>query len=64
MKHRSLLVAISLMTLLGLLMAACAPQATQAPAATEPAAAAACTGDYYLVPKNLGNPYFDTANNG
>jgi rhamnose transport system substrate-binding protein len=38
-----------------------APTATEAPA-TE--AAAACEGDYVLVPKNLGNPYFDTANNG
>ena len=37
--------------------------ATEAPAATE-ASAAACEGDYVLVPKNLGNPYFDTANNG
>jgi len=46
-----------------------APAATDAPAATEmPAteapAAGACEGDYVLVPKNLGNPYFDTANNG
>ena len=39
-----------------------APAATDAPA-TEPSAAA-CEGDYVLVPKNLGNPYFDTANNG
>jgi rhamnose transport system substrate-binding protein len=68
MKHRSLLVAVTLMTLLGLLLAACAPKAT--PAATQPAAASggsgatACAGDYYLVPKNLGNPYFDTANKG
>jgi len=37
--------------------------ATEAPAATE-ASANACEGDYVLVPKNLGNPYFDTANNG
>ncbi len=72
MKHRSLLVAVTLMTLLGLLLAACAPKAaaTQQAAATQPAAAsggsgaAACAGDYYLVPKNLGNPYFDTANGG
>jgi rhamnose transport system substrate-binding protein len=51
------------------------PAATQAPATEAPAteapteaaateAAAACEGDYVLVPKNLGNPYFDTANNG
>src|SRR5687768_5091107 len=42
--------------------------ATEAPATTEAAATepstAACEGDYVLVPKNLGNPYFDTANNG
>jgi rhamnose transport system substrate-binding protein len=44
MKHRSLLVAVTLMTLLGLFMAACAPQATAtqapAPAATQPPAVA------------------------
>jgi rhamnose transport system substrate-binding protein len=45
------------MTVLGLVVSACAPQATEAPAA------AACQ-NYVLVPKNLGNPYFDTANNG
>ena len=61
MKHRSLLLAITALIVLGMLVSACAPapaaQATQAPAA-------ACQGDYVLVPKNLGNPYFDTANNG
>jgi rhamnose transport system substrate-binding protein len=49
-----------------------APAATEAPAPEAPAAtdapateaAAACEGDYVLVPKNLGNPYFDTADNG
>jgi rhamnose transport system substrate-binding protein len=87
MKHRSMLVALTLLTLLSLLVSACGPQATQAPAETEAPAAteapateapaateasaateevssAACEGDYVLVPKNLGNPYFDTANNG
>src|SRR5689334_8131714 len=86
MKHRSMLVALTLLTIFGMLVSACAPKATptaaptEAPAATEApaqtqapaataapatqAAAAACTGDYVLVPKNLGNPYFDTANNG
>ncbi len=38
-----------------------APAATEPPA-SEPAAAADMT--FVLVPKNLGNPYFDTANNG
>ena len=61
MKHRSLLLALTLLMVFSLLVSACAPAATQAPA-TE--AAAACEGDYVLVPKNLGNPYFDTANNG
>uniref|UniRef100_A0A7C4KJA3 Rhamnose ABC transporter substrate-binding protein n=1 Tax=Anaerolinea thermolimosa TaxID=229919 RepID=A0A7C4KJA3_9CHLR len=37
-------------------------EATQPPAATQPEAEAART--YVLVPKNLGNPYFDTANKG
>ncbi|HMQ31575.1 MAG TPA: rhamnose ABC transporter substrate-binding protein [Chloroflexaceae bacterium] len=43
------------------------PAATEAPAAgaTEPPAAAGGAGaTYVLVPKNLGNPYFDTANSG
>ncbi|NNJ11473.1 rhamnose ABC transporter substrate-binding protein [Chloroflexales bacterium ZM16-3] len=35
--------------------------AAEAPTAEAPAAAGA---NYVLVPKNLGNPYFDTANNG
>lgn len=63
MKHRSMLPVLTLLTILGLLVSACAPKATEAPAGTQ-APSAACTGDYVLVPKNLGNPYFDTANNG
>jgi rhamnose transport system substrate-binding protein len=55
------------MTTLGLLVSACGSATTEAPAATEAPAqeapASACT-NYVLVPKNLGNPYFDTANNG
>ncbi|HLF75820.1 MAG TPA: rhamnose ABC transporter substrate-binding protein [Anaerolineales bacterium] len=79
MKHRTLLLALTPLVLLALLLSACAPAATEAPPATEPPAteppqateppatepsAGACEGDYVLVPKNLGNPYFDTANNG
>ncbi len=43
-----------------------APAATQppAPAATQPPAASGSGKTYILVPKNLGNPYFDTANKG
>lgn len=50
--------------------AAAQPTDTTAPAATEPTATTATTGatgggkNYVLVPKNLGNPYFDTANKG
>ena len=42
--------------------ATAAPAATEAPAATTAPAAGPLT--FVLVPKNLGNPYFDTANNG
>src|SRR5215213_4706576 len=70
MKHRSLFLTLSVIALFSLLLSACGAAATptqapatEAPAATE-ASAAACEGDYVLVPKNLGNPYFDTANNG
>ncbi len=48
-----------------------AAQPTQAPAAqpttapaTSPTSAPAAARTYVLVPKNLGNPYFDTANKG
>ncbi len=41
-----------------------APAATTAPAATSAPAAGGGSKTYVLVPKNLGNPYFDTANKG
>jgi rhamnose transport system substrate-binding protein len=56
---------------LSLLLSACGAPATPAPApaqptqaAAQPAAPAGGAKTYVLVPKNLGNPYFDTANNG
>src|SRR5215207_4651257 len=85
MKHRSLFLVLTTLMIFGLLVSACAPAATQPPAATAAPAteapdateasateapavteapAAACEGDYVLVPKNLGNPYFDTSNKG
>jgi rhamnose transport system substrate-binding protein len=78
MKNRSLFVALVATLALSMVLSACggaatqapvepaapaAPAATEAPAMTEaPAAAGPLT--FVLVPKNLGNPYFDTANNG
>ncbi|MGA2488630.1 MAG: rhamnose ABC transporter substrate-binding protein [Anaerolineales bacterium] len=43
---------------------ATAAPATVAPATAAPATAAPTTRTYVLVPKNLGNPYFDAANTG
>ncbi len=70
MKHRSLFVLLTALVALSMVLSACgapAPAATEAPAAapaaTEPPAAAGPL-TFVLVPKNLGNPYFDTANNG
>jgi len=60
MKHRSLLT-LALFLVFGMLLNACGT-ATEAPSKEAPAAAT-CE-NYVLVPKNLGNPYFDTANNG
>lgn len=71
MKNRSIFTAVAMVLVLSLL-SACAPvPATQAPAAEQPAEqpaaeqpAAEGAKVYVLVPKNLGNPYFDTANKG
>ena len=72
MKHRSLILMLTAMLVFGMVLSACTPAATETPAAEQPAAeepaadepeAMACE-NYVLVPKNLGNPYFDTGNNG
>jgi rhamnose transport system substrate-binding protein len=78
-KNRILFLVMALITVFALLLSACgspatpepteppAPVATEKVVATEePAATEAPAGPktYVLVPKNLGNPYFDTANNG
>ena len=69
MKLRFLAITSLLILVLGLVLGACAPAATEAPEAEEEATeeeeevAAACA-DYVLVPKNLGNPYFDTGDVG
>jgi rhamnose transport system substrate-binding protein len=48
---------------ISLLLSACAPAAAPAPAQA-PAQPSGGAKTYVLVPKNLGNPYFDTANTG
>jgi rhamnose transport system substrate-binding protein len=77
-KNRSLLISVIASLLLGLLVSGCTPPATEAPAPTtapeteapateaptETEAPAEGPRTYVLVPKNLGNPYFDTANKG
>ncbi len=72
MKASKLSLIVTLVATLGLLLGACAPAATTAPttAPTQPPAptTAPTTGasnfNFVLVPKNLGNPYFDTSNKG
>jgi rhamnose transport system substrate-binding protein len=79
MKIRFLTITTVLMLILGMALGACAPEAEETPAVEEPAEEepmeeeepaeeepaeeAACDG-FVLVPKNLGNPYFDTGNTG
>lgn len=74
MKKRFLLFALSLLLVFSLVLTACKATPTEAPATKapvtedeemedEPEPSAECE-NYVLVPKNLGNPYFDTANNG
>ena len=48
---------------ISLLLSACAPAAAPTPTQA-PAQPSGGAKTYVLVPKNLGNPYFDTANNG
>ena len=61
MKHRSMFVVLAVVLVLSMVLSACAPAA---PVATEAPKAPAGPLTFVLVPKNLGNPYFDTANNG
>lgn len=79
MKKRSLFSVLAVLLVLSLVLGACATvapapaaapaaeaPAVEAPAAEAPAAEAPAAEamTFVLVPKNLGNPYFDTANNG
>ncbi len=66
MYHRSVVRLLSVIFVLGLVLSGCAvqPVGPAAPAAEAGGEAAAGAANYFLVPKNLGNPYFDTANKG
>ena len=71
MKQRSLFFSLTALIVLSMLLGACGATPTAAPATAAPATAAPATQaptkaplTFVLVPKNLGNPYFDTANNG
>jgi rhamnose transport system substrate-binding protein len=65
MKRPAIYAWLMVLLAFSLVLSACAPAATPAPApAAEQPAAAPAGGNYVLVPKNLGNPYFDTANKG
>ena len=70
--HRGMTLMIVVLAL-SLLLSACGAPATprrrlpsprKRSAARQPAAPAGGAKTYVLVPKNLGNPYFDTANKG
>jgi rhamnose transport system substrate-binding protein len=75
MKRNTFYTVLAAVAAIGMLLSACgtaatptpaAPPATQAPAATEAPTVAPAKAPltYVLVPKNLGNPYFDAANSG
>jgi rhamnose transport system substrate-binding protein len=70
MKHRSIMYVFTAVIVLSMLLGACKttskPTATAVPVATQapPATKAPAALTFVLVPKNLGNPYFDTGNNG
>jgi rhamnose transport system substrate-binding protein len=66
MKRNTFFIILSAVAMLSMLLSACGAAATPtaAPATAKPAAPAAGKRTYILVPKNLGNPYFDAANTG
>jgi rhamnose transport system substrate-binding protein len=63
MKSRSGLTVAAVLLSLSMVLSACGQPATAVPTQA-PAPTAAAAKVYVLVPKNLGNPYFDTANKG
>lgn len=69
MKHRYLIITLVTIIVLSFVVSACAPAQPEPPVVedveeVEEVAAPADCENYVLVPKNLGNPYFDTGNTG
>lgn len=65
MKRNTFYVVLSAVAMLSILLSACGTAATPTTSAPAPATSApAAKRTYILVPKNLGNPYFDAANTG
>jgi len=63
MKTRSLFLTLIVILVLAMLLSACGGSTSDSGQSTGFVPASDCNG-YVLVPKNLGNPYFDTANAG
>ncbi|MBN2047814.1 MAG: rhamnose ABC transporter substrate-binding protein [Anaerolineaceae bacterium] len=64
MRKQTFYITLTMLMILSLLLGACGgTSATDEEAADGEAPVTECM-NYVLVPKNLGNPYFDTANNG
>jgi len=64
MKRNMFYIVLSAVAMLSMLLSACGAAATTAAPAPATAKPAAGPRTYVLVPKNLGNPYFDAANTG
>ena len=65
MKRNMFYIVLSAVAMLSILLSACGTAATPTTSAPAPATSApAAKRTYVLVPKNLGNPYFDAANTG
>ena len=64
MKRNMFYIVLSAVAMLGMLLSACGSAATPTAAPAPATAAPAAQRTYVLVPKNLGNPYFDAANTG